>query len=82
MNKKSTYLLITTFFIITACISPKEYPINGETCGAMFEDKEHGYWNKSHLVELCTALKQELELQGHFEDENTTQGGESSSQPN
>lgn len=36
----------------------------------MFADEKHEYWNKSYLVEFCTALKQELELQGHFEEGN------------
>jgi len=68
MNKASIYFLISILFFMTACLAPKEYPINGETCGAMFEDKNHEYWSKSHLVEFCTALKQELELQGHFDE--------------
>jgi hypothetical protein len=58
--------LVILFYVLmlAGCISPDKgevYELTVESCYAMLNDKEHGYWKNDVTVQSCELLIMEYE---------------------
>lgn len=62
MMNKNIYLLGAVSILLSACLAPKEYPLNGAVCLEMYENKDHEYWKHPTLKEFCLAMIQQTKV--------------------